>query len=166
MEDRGEREDYCAEGSPTRADEETEEDGGFEGDVGGEKVGYGGANPDAERKGYKKEGEESEGLLGAALFREKQTAESGSARQYTGDGRHDTQLDEQGDQNKPVGHVTSVLREIEASSISPWLQRTTQGQGRLPLCSLVREVQVTALDAIRSSPAAIGMQAEWGMRLV
>ena len=28
-------------------------------------------------------------------------------------------LDEQGDQNKPVGHVTSVLRESEASSISP-----------------------------------------------
>jgi hypothetical protein len=103
-----EREDGSAEGGPARADEEAEEDDGFERDVGGEEVGDGSADPHAEGEGDEKEGEESESLIGMALFREEESAEGGTARENAGYGRHDTQLDQKGDQDETVGHVNSV----------------------------------------------------------
>jgi len=45
--------------------------------------------------------------------------EGSGARQYAGHGCHDTQLDEQGDEDEPVGHVISVWcwgRMAEAQS--------------------------------------------------
>ena len=118
MEHGREGEDGCAEGGPAGTDEEAEKDDGFERDVGGKEIGDGGANPDAEGEGDEEESEESEGLFGSALFREEETAEGGGAREYAGHGRHDTQLDEQGDEDEPVGHVNSVLPGAELAGLA------------------------------------------------
>ena len=75
MHDCGDGKDSSTECGPARADEEAEEDDGFEGDVGGEEVWNGGADPDAQRERDEKEGEKSEGLLGAALLCKEEAAE-------------------------------------------------------------------------------------------
>jgi len=105
---RGDGENGSAERGPARADEKAEKNDRLKRDVGGEEVGYGGADPDAKGEGDKEEGEQGKSLLGTALFGEEEAAERGGAREYAGYGRHDTQLDEQGDENEPFGHVNSV----------------------------------------------------------
>lgn len=105
---RGDGENGTAQHGPARADQQAEEDDGFQREVGREEVWNKGAEPDTEGKRNKEEREQAEGLAGASLFSEEEAAKGGDARQHTGHRSHDTQLDEQGDEDEPVGHLTNV----------------------------------------------------------
>ena len=54
MKQGGNRKDHAAEHGPSGAEEQAKQDNGFKGDVGGEKVGYLGSDPDAESEGHQK----------------------------------------------------------------------------------------------------------------
>ena len=108
MENGGDGENRRAEGGPAWSDEQAEKDDGFKRYVGREEIGNGGTNPYAQGQRDKKERQEGEGLLRTALLGKEEPTEGGGAREHTGDGRHNTQLHQQGDQNEPVGHVNSV----------------------------------------------------------
>ena len=104
------RQDGSAKHGPAWAEEQPEQNCGFEGDVCRLEVWNESSEPDAEGKGNEKKREQADGLGGTALFREEEPSECGDPRQHAGHGSHDTQLNQQGDQDEPVGHVTNVSR--------------------------------------------------------
>ena len=91
-------------------DEQTEENDGLEGNVGGEKVGDRGSDPDAQRERNEEEGQQRQGLPRAALLGEEQAAKGAGARQHAGHGGDYAQLYQQRDENEPVGHFITVSR--------------------------------------------------------
>src|SRR5581483_8605631 len=87
----GEREQYRAQYSPARAEKETEKNDGRERDVGGEKVGDRGPNPDAQGERNQEKGQQGEGLAGAAILGEEQATKAAGAGQHAGHGGNDAQ---------------------------------------------------------------------------
>ncbi len=80
----------AAEHRPARSDEQTEEDDGLEGNVGGEKVWNRGSDPDAQGEGNEEEGQQRQGLPRAAFLGEEQAAEGAGARKHAGNGGYNS----------------------------------------------------------------------------
>jgi len=102
--DGGRGEDDAAEHGLDGAEEQAKEDDGFKGDVGGEEVRDGGADPDAEGKGDEEKGHQPDGLAAAAAICEEKPLEGTRAGESRGYGRGDAELDEQRDEQEGVRH--------------------------------------------------------------
>src|SRR6185369_11313533 len=100
--------DDATEHRPSRSDEKAEEDDGFKRDVGGKEIRNRESDPDAEGEGNEEECEQGKGLPGSAMLGEKQMPESAGACKHAGYRCHHPELHEQGDQNNPVGHSSTV----------------------------------------------------------
>lgn len=92
-------------------DQEAEEDDSLKGDVGGEKVGDLGADPDAEGERDKEEGHQGDGLAGAAMVGEEQVLEGTRPGESAGHRRGYAKLDEQRDDDEGIGHSIRVTQE-------------------------------------------------------
>ncbi len=79
----GQGEHRSAQKSGERAQQNAQDDDGFECDVGREKVGHDQANPDAQRQGDAEEGQQPDGLRGGAPLGKQAGAERSSARAVT-----------------------------------------------------------------------------------
>jgi hypothetical protein len=99
------------------AEEQTEEDDGLKGDIGGEEVGDGGSDPYAERERHEKEGEQRGSLTAAAALGKEKPLEGSRASECRGHGRGDAQLDQQRDEQEGVRHTSNVSRRwVETSN--------------------------------------------------
>ena len=102
--DGGDGKDDAAEHGFYGAEEQAEEDDGFKGDVGGEEVGDGGADPDAEGEGDEEKGHQSDGLAAAAVVRKEKPLEGAGAGERRRYGRGDAELDQERDEQEGVRH--------------------------------------------------------------
>jgi GTP cyclohydrolase II len=114
----GEGEDGASCHGGDGADEDAEEDGGLEGEVGGEEVLYGQADPDAEGQRDADHREESRGLAPVAAGIQEQAFECRAASEDGGERGGYSQLDEQGYQDQfGIGLMhTSTLRRLHRST--------------------------------------------------
>ena len=111
VKDSGQREHGGADEGGAGANEDAENDGGLEGDVGGIEVGDGDANQHAEAERHTDECDEAKGLGYGAFVAEEEVLEFARAPEGRGDSRGNTELDEQGDEDDArVEHPISVQR--------------------------------------------------------
>ena len=116
----GSGEDDAAEHGPAGADEQAEQDDGFERDVGGEEVGDDDADPDAEVEGNEEEGEEREGLGGGAVLGERGgSGRCGTRARALATAAAHAELDQQRDEDEAV-----VEHLMKVQGVRVQVQRT------------------------------------------
>ncbi len=109
VEDGGESQNRRADEGGAGAEENAEENGGFEGNVGGVEVGDGDTDPNAQAERDADEGKQAKGLGEGAFVAKEELLKFTRAPQRGGNRRGHTQLDEQGDEDDArIDHGSSV----------------------------------------------------------
>ena len=108
VKDRGHRQHDAAQHGPSGPHKQAQQNDGFKGDVGGQKVGHLGPHPDAQGQRHQKEGQQGRGLAVAAMLGKEQPLEGAGPGQRAGHGRGHAQLDQQRNQNERIGHPINV----------------------------------------------------------